>query len=124
MGRLTNTEFLTQVNTVLSANEGKSSVYLTQKRLSPSLETPPTESLSDLSSNVVELPQKYTVNTQTYPILVRFTTGDSKSKVSTVVEAENLDRFWTEYTKVLKNGFVGLKRKEKKKQKKSKVSKP
>lgn len=123
MGRLNNTEFISQVNTILTSNNGKSSLYLTQKRLTVPLETSPNAPITDLSSNVVEHSSAYATNDQKYPVLIRVTLGEKKSKISTVVEPENLDTFWTEYTQVLKTGFVGLKRKEKKKAKKSKVTK-
>lgn len=123
MGRINNAEFLSQVSAALLSNEGKSSVYLTQKRLTASLESPPQSELADLSSNVVDHPEKYPTNTEKYPVLMRFTTGEKKSKISTVVQAGDLDSFWTEYTQALKTGFVGLKKKDKKKLKKSKVSK-
>lgn len=123
MGRLNNSDFLQKVNDELSSNAGKSSVYLTQKRLSLTLEPPTAENINDLSSNVVQHPNDFPTNTQTYPVLIRFTSGDKKSKLSTVVEPADLDKFWTEYAQILKNGFVGLKKKEKK-TRKSKVSKP
>lgn len=124
MGRLNNTEFISKVSELLASNEGQSSVYFTQKRLSVPLEKEPIENVKDLSTNVVEHPAAYTKNTQTYPVLIRATLGKKESKISTVVEATNLDTFWLEYAQVLKTGFIGLKRKEKKKAKKSKVSKP
>lgn len=124
MGRLNNTEFLSKVNDELTSNEGKSSVYFTQKRLSLSLEPATSDNINDLSSNVVDHPKRFPSNSQTYPVLIRFTLGDTKSKISTVVEPENLDKFWNQYAHIIKNGFVGLKKKEKKKAKKSKVAKP
>lgn len=124
MGRLNNTEFISKVESLLTSNEGKSSVYFTQKRLSTPLEKEAIDLVKDLSSNVVDHPPAYATNTQNYPVLIRFTTGKKESKISTVVEAANLDEFWLEYAQVLKTGFVGLKKKEKKKAKKSKVSKP
>lgn len=124
MGRLNNTDFLAKVNEALTSNEGKSSVYFTQKRLSQSLEPATSDNITDLSSNVVDHPNAFISNHQTYPVLIRFTLGDKKSKASTVVEPENLDKFWNDYAHVLKTGFVGLKRKEKKKAKKAKVTKP
>ncbi|KAF5210603.1 putative signal recognition particle subunit [Clavispora lusitaniae] len=123
MGRLNNTDFLSKISNVLEVNDGKSSVYLTQKRLVQSLEPSSPSTLDDLSSNVVEHPREFPSNHQRYPILIRFTNGDKKNKWSTVVEHENLDTFWTEYTQILKSGFVGLRKKEKKKAKKGKVSK-
>lgn len=124
MGRLNNAEFIGKVETLLAANEGKSSVYFTQKRYTAPLEKEPIDEIKDLSSNIVDHSPAYTKNTQAYPVLIRATLGTKESKISTVVEPANLDAFWLEYAQVLKTGFVGLKKKEKKKTKKSKVTKP
>lgn len=124
MGRLNNAEFISKVESLLASNEGKSSVYFTQKRLATPLEKETIDLVKDLSSNVVEHTPAYPTNTQNYPVLIRATLGKKESKISTVVEPANLDTFWLEYAQALKAGFVGLKKKEKKKTKKSKVSKP
>ncbi|KAG7192975.1 uncharacterized protein KQ657_001085 [Scheffersomyces spartinae] len=129
MGRLTNSDFLKELKAILGANEGKSSVYLVQKRLSTPLPVEMSEkedSISDLPSNVV-VNNHFNNNTQQYPVLVRVATGHNekktKQKLSTVVEVDQLDQFWVDYVQVIKSGFVGLKKKEKKKAKKGKVSK-
>lgn len=61
--------------------------------------------------------------TQEYPILIRITDGNSdktkKIKISTVVKPNELGRFWTRYSNVVKSGVSGLKKKDKKKKKKS-----
>ncbi|RKP32848.1 signal recognition particle, SRP9/SRP14 subunit [Metschnikowia bicuspidata] len=125
MPRLCNKEFLTQLESCLAEIDGSNSVYLTQKRLVASLDSAPKDQPTDLSSNVIEHPEKYNKNTRHYPVLVRFSTGSSNSKISTVIEAENLDSFWIEYFIVLRNGFTGLKESDnkEKKKKKYKVSK-
>lgn len=119
---------------LLTENEGKSSIYITQKRLSYTIdneiETP--QEFSDLPKGVKTAIHKVEASNQEkfYPILIRVTDGNKdkskKIKLSTVVEPKALDAFWVEYTNVLKNGFVGLKKKSKKKAKKSKskISKP
>lgn len=59
MTRLDNSQFLKQVETLTQSNNGKSSIYLTQKRLSPSLSSITTtttaedESINDLPTNVI-----------------------------------------------------------------------
>lgn len=121
MGHIDNSEFLTQVQQLLDSNNGTSSVYITQKRLTSSVED--SEGIDDLASNVVDYNKKYPVNKHQYPVLVRVATGKKKKKLSTVVEKDNLDQFWNEYAQVIKAGFVGLKKKDKKKSKKNKVSK-
>lgn len=132
MGRLDNSEFLKKVSDILGKNDGKSSVYLTQKRLIPALDIDDAGKgnvINDLLSNVNHIDTEFE-NTSTYPILIRVSLNgkdikDKKDKIklSTVVETERLDQFWTEYVQVIKTGFVGLKKKEKKKSKKGKVSK-
>lgn len=122
MGRIDNSEFLTQVQELLDSNNGTSSVYITQKRLTSSVDG--SEGIDDLASNVVDYDEKYPANKHQYPVLVRVTTGGKKKKkLSTVVEKDNLDQFWNDYAQVIKAGFVGLKKKDKKKSKKHKVSK-
>lgn len=135
MTRLGNSEFLKEITKVLSQNNGKNSIYLTQKRLSTALplDQESTGKPTDLPSNVIENPDDTVpVNTTTYPVLIRISLNSSdnrkekkdKIKYSTVVEANNLDVFWYNYIQVVKAGFIGLKKREKKKSKKShKVSK-
>lgn len=107
MGRLNNNEFVQKVGDLLTENNGKSSVYLTQKRLSPALDL-------EESTEVTE--------SQQFPILIRISMNSSdeknKVKLSTVVETENLDQFWSDYSQAIKSGFIGLKKKDKKKSKK------
>ncbi|KAI5955282.1 hypothetical protein KGF54_001843 [Candida jiufengensis] len=135
MTRVDNSEFLKQLNEIVTKNNGKSSVYLTQKRLSNKDEIKESKSstqIKDLPTNVIEQTDKDIIeNTETYPILIRISMNsennkDSKNKklkLSTVIENDQINQFWSQYIQVLKNGFVGLKKKDKKKSKKSKVSK-
>lgn len=71
--------------------------------------------------------QKANQNSKRYPILIRVTDGNNdkskKIKLSTVVEPNQLDSFWNEYTNILKAGFIGLKKKSKSKKKSKKASK-
>ena len=134
MARLSNSAFLEQLAAALAQNNGQSSIYLTQKRLSPSLglddeADAAAGGFADLPGNVVGGGG----NTRTYAVLVRVSTnggGSSaaakaklKLKLSTVVETDALDQFWGDYDNALKNGFVGLRKKEKKKAKKGRVGK-
>ncbi|CAH6723106.1 signal recognition particle subunit Srp14p [[Candida] jaroonii] len=124
MGRLNNAEFLSQFAETLTKNNGESSVYLTQKRLVPSLDVEDNKGINDLSSNVIDH-KLFDKNTQEYPILIRLSMNGKnkdKLKLSTVVEIDQLDQFWIDYAQTIKAGFVGLKKKDKKKSKK-KVSK-
>lgn len=129
MTRLDNSQFLKQLNDAVTNNNGKSSIYLTQKRLASSSNESSSLSIDDLPTNVI--PHNQIQNSTSYPILVRISMNSTnnkdkkqeKLKLSTVVETDQLTRFWQQYIRVLKNGFVGLKKKEKKKNKKSKVTK-
>ncbi|KAG7665972.1 uncharacterized protein J8A68_000401 [[Candida] subhashii] len=136
MTRLGNSEFLKEITKVLSKNNGKNSIYLTQKRLSSALPLEPVSNSkpTDLPSNVIETKGEddIPVNTSTYPVLIRISLNskdnrkDKKDKIkfSTVIESNNLDVFWYNYIQIIKAGFIGLKKREKKKSKKShKVSK-
>src|SRR5699024_365353 len=111
MGRLNNSEFLTQLSDVLVSNNGESSVYLTQKRLTSKLPIDdPTSIINDLSSNVIKT-EAFEKNTATYPVLIRIAMNSGKrksssqskqkTKLSTVVETSNLDQFWSEYVQVI-----------------------
>ncbi|CAK9441313.1 uncharacterized protein LODBEIA_P51820 [Lodderomyces beijingensis] len=128
MTRLDNSQFLKQLNELASQNQGKSSIYLTQKRLSENKHHPKPD---DLPTNVASN-DKVAPNEQTYPVLIRVSMNSSdnrksaseKVKLSTVVEVAQLNQFWSEYIQVVKNGFVGLKKREKKnKNKKNKIAK-
>lgn len=129
MTRLDNSQFLKQLNDAVTNNNGKSSIYLTQKRLTSSSNESSSLSINDLPTNVI--PHNQIQNSTSYPILVRISMNSTnnkdkkqgKLKLSTVVETDQLNQFWQQYIRVLKNGFVGLKKKEKKKNKKSKVTK-
>ncbi|KAK6462656.1 signal recognition particle, SRP9/SRP14 subunit [Scheffersomyces coipomensis] len=118
--RVDNHRFLAEISEVLTSNNGKNSIYLTQKRLKPSLDLEPTTNTDNT-----------TPNEDQYPILIRIAMNGKerkdhkkdKFKLSTVVEVSQLDSFWQEYIQIIKNGFVGLRKKEKKKSKKGKVSK-
>lgn len=130
MGRLNNAEFLSQMAELLTNNGGESSVYFTQKRLTPAMNTEEDENtnkINDLPSNVIQT-EKFPENKTEYPVLIRVAMNTNrraklKTKISTVVEIDQIDQFWIEYAQIMKSGFVGLKKKDKKKSKKGKVSK-
>ncbi|KAF6071384.1 Signal recognition particle 14kD family protein [Candida albicans] len=133
MTRLDNSQFLKQVETLTQSNNGKSSIYLTQKRLSPSLSSITTtttaedESINDLPTNVITPTPKTTTTTTTtinndskYPLLIRLSMNSiqkkkERVKISTVVELDQLNEFWDQYIQILKSGFIGLKKKKDKK---------
>ncbi|KAL6451574.1 SRP14 Signal recognition particle 14 kDa protein [Candida maltosa Xu316] len=124
MTRLDNSNFLKELTKLVQQNNGKSSIYLTQKRLTAEPQS------NDFPTNVIENDQLPT-NETTYPVLVRVSMNSSdnkkekqnKVKISTVIENNQLEQFWVDYIQILKNGFIGLKKKDKKKNKKGRVSK-
>lgn len=62
-----------------------------------------------------------------FALLFRATNGDrdktKKVKISTTVDSSELEEFWQKYTDVVKVGMSGLKKKDKKRQKKKAASK-
>ena len=119
--------FLRQVTKLLEKNDGEQSIYITQKRLPSTESMIQSEPMDDLQDEVkpIVLKQAITENkANTYKVLIRVTNGGrdkaSKIKLSTIVDPEELEPFWASYTKVLKAGFPGLKKRSKKKKKKKK----
>ncbi|GMM47084.1 hypothetical protein DAPK24_036590 [Pichia kluyveri] len=129
MAILDNQEFFKQVTSLLTKNDGKSSIYITQKRYSYSLddEIDGVEPFSDLNDKIKPIFHENKSTNKSYPILIRITDGNKdkskKIKLSTIVEPVNLDSFWNEYTNILKSGLSGLKKKPKSKKKAKKASK-
>lgn len=60
--------------------------------------------------------------TEPFGILFRAHHGNSdktkRTKITTVVDSSDLEEFWQKYTDVVKTGMTGLKKKDKKRQKK------
>lgn len=58
---------------------------------------------------------------EVYQLLVRMSYGSKaqKTKCSTVVSCDNLDKFWQDYSNAVKNGMSGLIKKKKKSKTKS-----
>ncbi|KAA8911482.1 signal recognition particle 14kD protein-domain-containing protein [Sphaerosporella brunnea] len=100
--RLSNDEFFTKLTSLLSAATAaqKNSVYLTQKPLTP------------LAPPSVDSPRQ---------LLIRATNGSSESakkiKLATVVDADELDRFFAKYAEVCKANMGSLKKRDRKKRK-------
>lgn len=103
--RLDNQQFLSTLADLLKTSNELGSVYLEQKRL--------TKTGADTVLDATSAP---------YPVLFRATDGAKtkakRVKISTIVTSEDLDNFWTGYTDALKAGMAGLRRKDKKKQRK------
>ncbi|OWB55419.1 hypothetical protein B5S28_g1291 [[Candida] boidinii] len=120
---LENEKFLSTVLQLLEGN--KKSVFITQKRLTPQPDgvLPKSDELDDLPIGITSDILDTKTDTETYPVLIRVTNGKDKkggkkSKTSTIVQPEDLEKFWSDYSNLLKSVFVGLKKKEKKKKNK------
>lgn len=125
-GHLENEEFLVKVPQFFHiANEMHITVRLSTKRLvvHDSVEgnaefdtvNRPHYDVSQKSQNIrVDDNSK-----EVYQLLVRISYGSKaqKTKCSTVVNSDNLDKFWQDYSNAVKNGMSGLIKKKKKKSK-------
>ncbi|CCC68668.1 hypothetical protein NCAS_0B05840 [Naumovozyma castellii] len=126
-GCLTSDEFLVKVAEYFKlANEKKIAVRLTMKRLvehdpvQGNLELDATSKPNfDISKKSQDLKIEDQVSQKEYPLLIRISYGShaNKNKCSTIVKAENLDKFWQDYTSEVKGGMYGLLKKKKKKTK-------
>ncbi|KAL8818586.1 MAG: hypothetical protein Q9223_002811 [Gallowayella weberi] len=101
-------------------NSTHGSIFLTQKRLSPqnpsSSSAVPTATASPFPDLTPPSP---------LPILIRATDGKSKEhrkdkiKISTIVQPDELEGFFTKYTEVMKGGTTGLKKRDRSGRKKA-----
>jgi signal recognition particle subunit SRP14 len=129
--RLSNADFLARLTTLFtsthSANSG--SIFLTQKPLYPS--SPDTQDSHPSAAPPQILiratdgkspPPKSTAaaaNSKSAKGITKKTSASGgKVKFSTVVDAEELEGFFTKYAEVCKGGMVGLKKRDRKKAKK------
>lgn len=119
---MSNDEFLKKVPEFFK-NENELVVHLTSKRL---VDHDPVEGNAEYDTtksplfDVSKKAQSVKVeecSDKVYPILVRMWYG--KRKCSTIVQADTLDKFWQDYSSVVKGSMKGL---VKKKKKKTKVS--
>ncbi|KAF2835141.1 signal recognition particle, SRP9/SRP14 subunit [Patellaria atrata CBS 101060] len=125
---LSNEEFFSKLSELLDSRRDKDhgSIYLTQKRLA-----------FDLSS-AVSTPTKVTDDPlwdlhppNPLPIIIRATNGKSKEdrakggkiKLSTLVQPDDLEGFYTKYAEICKAGMQALKKRVRTKRKKDKAKK-
>jgi len=123
---LSNDAFFTQLAALIdkTQQDGHGSVYLTQKRLTYDTSAPkptPEDPLADLRPS------------DPLPLIVRATDGKSQSKdrkknknkvkLSTVVQPDDLEAFYTRYAEVCKAGMQSLKKRDRSKRKKDKSKK-
>ncbi|RKF57490.1 putative signal recognition particle 14kd protein [Golovinomyces cichoracearum] len=117
MGHMSNNDFFTKLSSLFDSyrNVDHGSIYLTQKRLTynteEALESSGSPPINDLE------------NAKSLPILIRASNGkskekkDQKIKLSTVVEADGLEEFFTRYAEVCKSGMNRMKKRDRSKAK-------
>ncbi|KAI5363738.1 Putative signal recognition particle, SRP14 subunit, signal recognition particle, SRP9/SRP14 subunit [Septoria linicola] len=126
---LSNDEFFTNLGTLISKvqEKGHGSVYLTQKRLTYDASTTP----ADEAQKVADDPLWDLNPPNPLPLIVRATDGKSQSKdrkknkdkvkLSTIVQPDDLESFFTRYAEVCKAGMQNLKKRDRSKRKKVKA---
>lgn len=125
--------FLTQVNEIFTkANESHTTIRFSIKRL---IEVLPVEGNPeyDISSNPTGDVSKMSINTEipknasanAYSLLIRVSCGSGvkKIKYSTIVQPDELDKFWQEYVSIVKPSMIGLIKKKKKTKARNKLKK-
>ncbi|KAF2766533.1 signal recognition particle, SRP9/SRP14 subunit [Teratosphaeria nubilosa] len=123
-------DFFTQLASLIHATQqkGHGAVYLTQKRL-----TFDTSASSPSPTKVQDDPLWDLHPPNPLPIIVRATDGKSqlkdrqknkeKVKLSTIVQPDDIESFYTRYAEVCKAGMQSLKKRDRSKRKKDKGKK-
>ncbi|AQZ12893.1 SRP14 (YDL092W) [Zygosaccharomyces parabailii] len=131
-GRLANEDFLTKVKQFFHiANEKHITVRLTTKRL---VVHDPIEGNAEFDAtlrprfDVSQQSQSLQVKNNSsneYSLLIKMSygSGGKKTKCSTVVSSNELDKFWQDYSNAVKSGMNGLIKKKKKDKAKGKTHK-
>ncbi|CCU74988.1 signal recognition particle 14kD protein [Blumeria hordei DH14] len=115
-GHLSHEDFFAQLSLLFESPRQKNhgSVYLTQKPMTYNT-TSPAQSKDSLAQD--------NHPTTPLPIIVRASNGkskekkDKKIKLSTIVEADSLEAFFTKYAEVCKGGMSGMKKRDRSKAK-------
>ncbi|EQL29903.1 hypothetical protein BDFG_07587 [Blastomyces dermatitidis ATCC 26199] len=126
---VSNDEFFTALKALLTTQSTKArgSIFLTQKRLPPLGTTPITTTTTTTSSSSSQSEATPSISASPalapVPVLVRATNGrhkEAKSKVSTVVQPDDIEGFFVRYAEVCKMGMVGMKKRDRSGRKKGK----
>ncbi|KAG0256186.1 RNA-binding signal recognition particle subunit srp14 [Mortierella polycephala] len=118
---LDNDKFLTLMSKAFEDSKASNSVYLTMKRNSyTTRKIRAQEEAAERSSG--DTVMKADEQDKEYPTLVRLTCG-TKTKLSTQVQPQDLDRFMVQYTNIIKINMDALKKKDRKKAAKAKKAK-
>ncbi|PGH35287.1 signal recognition particle subunit SRP14 [[Emmonsia] crescens] len=121
---LSNDEFFTALKALLTTQSTKAlgSVFLTQKRLPTTSISSPSEDTTSTSTST-PTPTTPSPTLAPAPILVRATNGrhkGAKSKVSTIVQPDDIEGFFVKYAELCKMGMVGMKKRDRSGRKKGK----
>jgi len=123
-------EFFSQLSALLDSRQqkGHGSIYLTQKRLSYNNVSAPST-----PTKLADDPLWDTHPPNPLPIIIRATDGESQSKegqknkekvkLSTVVQPDDLEAFYSRYAEVCKAGMQALKKRDRSKRKKTQKKK-
>ena len=114
----TRLQFLARLTTLLTTThaEAHGSVYLTQKPLVPSTTNVALESSDPQPQSAPQILIRAT-NGLSKPHRTAKSNSKPKVKLATVVDAEELEAFYTRYAEVCKKGMEGLRKRDKKKAK-------
>ncbi|KAI9797897.1 MAG: hypothetical protein M1833_005097 [Piccolia ochrophora] len=121
---LTTEDFFVRLSELFESRRDKDhgSIYLTQKCLSHATSSNPKTSPTNTGAGDSE-------SASPSSILVRATNGKSKEhrkekiKISTVVDSDALDTFFTRYAEICKSGMQALKKRDRSGRKKAKAKK-
>ncbi|KAE8449943.1 hypothetical protein EG329_007082 [Mollisiaceae sp. DMI_Dod_QoI] len=119
-GHLSNDDFFLRLSELFDERRQKDhgSIYLTQKRMAYGEDTD-----VDSPESTVAQPFSDLSPAKPLPILIRATNGKSKEnrakkvKLSTIVEVDSLENFYSKYAEVCKLGMSGLKKRDRSKAK-------
>ncbi|OIW26828.1 signal recognition particle, SRP9/SRP14 subunit [Coniochaeta ligniaria NRRL 30616] len=120
MAVLSQDEFFAKLTDLFRSHEGKDhgEIFLTQKRFTGNNTSSPSAPAAITSEPL-----------EPAPILIRATDGQSKEdraskvKISTLVQPDDLDIFYTRYAEVCRSGMTTLKPRDRTKRKKNKKKK-
>ncbi|KAK3699334.1 hypothetical protein LTR37_016486 [Vermiconidia calcicola] len=129
-GHLSNDEFFAKLASLLEKAQktGHGSVHFTQKRMTYDTDAAPSP------AKVADDPLWDLNPPKPLPLIVRATDGEStksdrktknpdKVKLSTIVQPDDLETFFTRYAEVCKTGMQSLKKRDRSKRKKDKGKK-
>ncbi|KAI8825038.1 signal recognition particle, SRP9/SRP14 subunit [Fimicolochytrium jonesii] len=118
MPLLSNDGFLSQLNTLYSSAKASGTVYVTMKRYA--YEEQKQKRKDEKSGASAPIPSSSSETTSsTYPCLIRAVCRNSK--ISTLVQPQDTDRFHDAYTNIVRLHMDSLKKKERVKKVKSKA---